>query len=99
MPEPDTPITPEQFMENIKGWAPDPALKGSLLTHLQADGVPDLYAAELSETLCGCSEATFRYVGLVNRYATVQELDQRNFLPALAELVEHLQGLREAGSR
>lgn len=85
-------------MENIRDWAPGPETRTALESRLKAQGVPDPYARELSTALDHCGEASFRYLRLVHGYATTRELHRENFVPALAELVDHLQRLRDAAA-
>jgi hypothetical protein len=94
---PEEQLTPEQFMDNIKDWAPGPELKQALESRLKDQAVPEVAAQELTEAMDRCASATFRYLRLIHGYATTKELGRDNFLPALAELVEHLQQLRDAG--
>ncbi len=93
----DEPLTPEQFMANIQEWEPGPESRGILEARLKSQGVPEASAAELAAAMDRCGTATFRYMHLIHAYATTRELGKENFLPALAELVGHLQQLREAG--
>jgi hypothetical protein len=95
---PDDSLTPEQFMRNIQEWEPDLKLPGTLSSRMAEFGVSPAMAKEMSEAMESCAVATFRYIRLILDYAVDRELARENFLPALLEITEHMQSLRDAGS-
>lgn len=96
---PDETPSPEQFIENLQGWEPAPDLPDVLKKTLEEGGVTPLRSGELAGALSECAGETFRYIRLIHEYATTKELGKESFLPAVAELAQHLQRLKETGDR
>jgi hypothetical protein len=92
-------ITPQQFLENLKGWKPDGQLREKIAERLRQARVEVKFQEEISRALHDSSESSFRYIQYVNELAATRRLDGQNLASQVARLVGLVEALRESGRK
>lgn len=90
-------ITPEQFLQNAKTWKPEEDFKTRVDRQLRAAGAPEELTEDLSRAFQSCSESTYNYIQYIHELATIKEIDRKNFLPQVAQLVALVHTVQESG--
>src|SRR5258708_33815171 len=90
-------ITPEQFLESAQTWKPGGDFDKKIQHHLKAAGVPEALIAEFSKAFHQCAQNTYDYIQYIHELATTKEIDKKNFIPMVAQLVGLVQGLQDSG--
>src|SRR5689334_4786926 len=94
---PMDPMTPEQFLENMRGWKPTTELKTQIAEKLRTSHLSEEMAGKLGEIFHHCSQCTYDYIQYINELAASQLLDRDRFLPLVAQLGRLVKGLQESG--
>jgi len=92
-------LSAEQFLENVKNWKPDGDFRKRVEARLRSGKIPAEMAGDLGGALEGCSGSTYDYLQYINRLATVEQIDRKNFLSEVAHLVGLVEAVQEKGRR
>jgi hypothetical protein len=90
-------ITPEQFLESAQTWKPGEDFKGKIEHHLKAAGAPEALVPEFGRAFHACARSTYDYIQYIHELATTKEVDKKNFIPLVAQLVGLVQALQDSG--
>ncbi len=92
-------ITPEQFLESVKGWKPEDNFRQRVEKQLKQGKAPEGMIHDLGEAFELCSNSTYHYIQFINELATNRELNKKNFLPQVAELVGLVEAVQDSGRK
>ena len=90
-------LTAEQFMEGMKDWKPAEGFEGRVGAQLRLGHAPEETVGALSRAFRLCAENSYRYIQYIHELATTEELDGKNLLPHVAQLVRLVEALRQGG--
>ncbi len=90
------PITPEQFLENARGWEPPANFQDKMIKHLKAVHLPDELIPGFAGSFQECAQSTYQYIQCIHELATTKELDKKNLLPQVAYFVGRVHDLQRA---
>jgi hypothetical protein len=91
------PITPDQFLENAKTWKPVDNFRQLMDHQLKAVQVPEALIPDFAEAFCQCAQSTYDYIQYIHELSTTKEIDRKNFLPQVAQLIGLVHSLQKAG--
>lgn len=87
----------EQFMEGMKDWKPEGDFEDRVGQQLRLGQTPEELIQGFSRALRRCAGESFNYIQYIHGLATTEELDGKNLLPHVAELVKRVEAVRESG--
>jgi hypothetical protein len=90
-------ITPDQFLENAKTWKPADNFKDLIERQLKTAQVPETLIPAFTQAFYQCAQSTFDYIQYIHELSTTKEIDRKNFLPQVAQLIGLVHGLQKAG--
>src|ERR1700677_3080342 len=90
-------ITPDQFLENAKTWKPADNFKDQIERQLKTAQVPETLIPAFSDAFYQCAQSTYDYIQYIHELSTTKEIDRKNFLPQVAQLIGLVHGLQKAG--
>ena len=90
-------ITPDQFLENAKTWKPEDNFKQQMEHQLKTAQVPEALIFSFTQAFYQCAQSTYDYIQYIHELSTTKEIDRKNFLPQVAQLIGLVHGLQKAG--
>ena len=89
-------ITAEQFLENVKDWKPKKDFLALASTQLRLGQTPEGVRENLAKAFFQCSQSTYDFIQFIHELATTRQIDRKNFIPQVAQLVGLVQTLQDA---
>src|SRR6202789_4427372 len=93
----DQQITPDQFLENAKTWKPAEDFRKQIDHQLKTVKLPDALIPAFAEAFHACAQSTYDYIQYIHELSTTKEIDKKNFLPQVAQLIGLVHSLQKAG--
>jgi hypothetical protein len=90
-------ISAEQFLESTKTWKPAENFDARVNQQLRQGHVPEGMIQPLCEAFHLCSKSTYDYIQYIHELATTKEIDRKNLIPQVAQLVSLVQKLQADG--
>ena len=90
-------LTAEQFIEGMKAWKPGEGFGDQVGRQLRLGHTPEELVQGFNHAFRRCAEDSYNYIQYIHELATTEELDGRNLLPHVAQLVKRVEALRESG--
>jgi hypothetical protein len=90
-------ITPDQFLENAKTWKPADNFRQLIDHQLKAVQVPEALIPAFAEAFYQCAQNTYDYIQYIHELSTTKEIDKKNFLLQVAQLIGLVHSLQNAG--
>jgi hypothetical protein len=88
----------EQYLRDIQGWKPVAETGPRIREALSRGRTPVDHIEPLVQGLLASARAAFRYMETVHGLTSYGEIDRKNFVIRLAQVVESMDGLKHGGS-